>query len=117
MQDDHQAVRDKYHIIVEGDNLPPPGVAFEDFKLPRPVLKQLASKGIERPTPIQMQVLPAMPCCSCVSPHKAAYSFAEWAVRAVRAVRIACCATWSALAEPAACAGRDLHLCIYARSI
>lgn len=59
MQDDHQAVRDKYHIIVEGDNLPPPGVAFEDFKLPRPVLKQLASKGIERPTPIQMQVPPA----------------------------------------------------------
>ena len=55
-QDDHQAVRDKYHIIVEGDNLPPPGVAFEDFKLPGAVLRQLASKGIQRPTPIQMQV-------------------------------------------------------------
>ena len=55
-EDDHQAVRDKYHIIVEGDNLPAPAVAFTDFKLPKPVLKQLASKGIQRPTPIQMQV-------------------------------------------------------------
>ena len=55
-EDQHQAVRDKYHIIVEGDNLPPPAVAFQDLKLPQPVLKQLASKGIQRPTPIQMQV-------------------------------------------------------------
>ena len=60
MQDDHQAVRDKYHIIVEGDNLPPPGESFQDFKLPKPVLRQLASKGIQRPTPIQMQVQPVL---------------------------------------------------------
>ena len=59
-EDQHQAVRDKYHIIVEGDSLPPPGVAFTDFKLPRPVCTQLASKGIQRPTPIQMQVCSAL---------------------------------------------------------
>lgn len=55
-EDDHQAVRDKFHIITEGDHLVPPVTAFEELKLPPAVLRQLESKGIQKPTPIQMQV-------------------------------------------------------------
>ena len=55
-EDDHQAVRDKFHIITEGDHLVPPLTSFQDFKFPPAVLRQLASKGIQKPTPIQMQV-------------------------------------------------------------
>lgn len=55
-EDSHQAVRDKFHIITEGDHLVPPVTAFQDLKFPPAVLQQLASKGIQKPTPIQMQV-------------------------------------------------------------
>jgi ATP-dependent RNA helicase DDX41 len=51
-----QDLRDRFHIIVEGENLLPPILDFKDMKLPPPVLRQLASKNISRPTPIQMQV-------------------------------------------------------------
>lgn len=57
-EDEHQEVRDKYHIITEGLNLLPPMLAFKDMRLPQPILKQLESKGIKRPTPIQIQGLP-----------------------------------------------------------
>ena len=57
-EDEHQEVRDKYHIITEGPNLLPPILAFKDMRLPDPILKQLDSKGIKRPTPIQIQGLP-----------------------------------------------------------
>ena len=54
-EDDHQAVRDKFHIIAEGDLLVPPVTVFEDLKMPPGILRQLASKKISKPTPIQMQ--------------------------------------------------------------
>lgn len=57
-EDEHQEVRDKYHIITEGPNLLPPILAFKDMRLPDPILKHLDSKGIKRPTPIQIQGLP-----------------------------------------------------------
>ncbi|KAK9916334.1 hypothetical protein WJX75_001332 [Coccomyxa subellipsoidea] len=55
-----QDLRDRFHIIVEGENLLPPILDFKDMKLPPPVLRQLASKNISRPTPIQMQGLPVI---------------------------------------------------------
>ena len=60
-QNDEQAqeLRDRFHIIVEGQHLLPPILDFNDMKFPQPVLRQLAAKGISRPTPIQMQVRPA----------------------------------------------------------
>lgn len=60
-QSDEQAqeLRDRFHIIVEGQHLLPPILDFNDMKFPQPVLRQLAAKGISRPTPIQMQVRPA----------------------------------------------------------
>ena len=51
-----QELRDRFHIIVEGQHLLPPILDFGDMKFPQPVLRQLAAKGISRPTPIQMQV-------------------------------------------------------------
>ena len=52
------AVRDKWHILVEGDDIPPPIQSFRDMKFPAPILDALAAKNIRRPTPIQMQGLP-----------------------------------------------------------
>jgi ATP-dependent RNA helicase DDX41 len=53
-------IRHKWHIIVEGDNVPPPIRNFRDMKFPQPILDALASKGITRPTPIQIQGLPVV---------------------------------------------------------
>lgn len=52
----HQLFRDKFHIICEGHNLPPPIPNFVDMKFPPCILKHLEGKGIKRPTPIQLQV-------------------------------------------------------------
>ncbi|TIA84315.1 hypothetical protein E3P92_00005 [Wallemia ichthyophaga] len=46
------------HIIVDGNELPPPVEEFEDMKLPNGILKYLYNKGIHSPTPIQMQGIP-----------------------------------------------------------
>ena len=53
-----EAARKKWHIIVEGENIPPPIRTFREMKFPQPVLDALASKGITKPTPIQLQGLP-----------------------------------------------------------
>ncbi|CAO3656858.1 unnamed protein product [Mucor fragilis] len=55
---DHQAVRDKYHILIEGEDPVPPIRHFQDMKLPAPILKYLKEKKIEKPSPIQIQGLP-----------------------------------------------------------
>ncbi|CAD6576784.1 MAG: DEAD-box ATP-dependent RNA helicase 35 [Tremellales sp. Tagirdzhanova-0007] len=57
-EEQHQEVRDRYHILTEGDELPPPIAHFADMKIPRPVLDYLKKKGIKKPTPIQMQGIP-----------------------------------------------------------
>lgn len=57
---EHQDIRDRFHIICEGDNLPPPVTDFADARLPNSVLKHLETKGIKKPTPIQMQGLPVL---------------------------------------------------------
>lgn len=55
----HDAVREAHLIHAEGNNVPPPCVAFAEMKLPPPVLAELSARGIIQPTPIQMQGLPA----------------------------------------------------------
>ncbi|TNY20154.1 DEAD-box protein abstrakt [Rhodotorula diobovata] len=59
-QEEHDAVRDKFHILVSGDDIPPPIPNFRDMKLPRPLLDYLKKKKIEAPTPIQLQGLPVV---------------------------------------------------------
>jgi ATP-dependent RNA helicase DDX41 len=51
-------VRTEWHILAEGTDIPPPMKRFVDMKFPRPILQALETKGIQRPTPIQMQGLP-----------------------------------------------------------
>lgn len=45
---------------MEGESIPPPIRSFAEMCLPRVVVEELASRGIVKPTPIQMQGLPAV---------------------------------------------------------
>lgn len=56
----HESVRAKWHIIVEGEGCPPPIKSFKEMKFPKCILDTLALKGIARPTPIQVQGIPAL---------------------------------------------------------
>ncbi|KAM3256564.1 hypothetical protein ACQJBY_049168 [Aegilops geniculata] len=51
-------LRRKWHILVEGDNVPPPARDFCDLRFPKPISRMLREKGIVQPTPIQVQGLP-----------------------------------------------------------
>ncbi|KAI7822183.1 P-loop containing nucleoside triphosphate hydrolase protein [Gamsiella multidivaricata] len=57
-QEQLAAIRQKYHIDAEGEDMPPVIKAFRDMKFPQPVMDYLKNKGIKMPTPIQMQGLP-----------------------------------------------------------
>jgi ATP-dependent RNA helicase DDX41 len=54
----NQKLRNKYHILVEGDNIPAPIEHFTDMKIPEPILAYLRSNRIVNPTPIQLQGIP-----------------------------------------------------------
>uniref|UniRef100_A0A0K8T9H6 RNA helicase n=1 Tax=Lygus hesperus TaxID=30085 RepID=A0A0K8T9H6_LYGHE len=56
----HARVRRKYRILVEGDEIPPPCLTFEEMKLPRAMISALAAKKIASPTPIQIQGIPTI---------------------------------------------------------
>ncbi|XP_067142956.1 probable ATP-dependent RNA helicase DDX41 [Centruroides vittatus] len=56
----HERVRKKNRILVEGDDIPPPIKTFKEMKFPKGILNSLKKKGISKPTPIQMQGLPAV---------------------------------------------------------
>ncbi|CAH0520782.1 unnamed protein product [Peronospora belbahrii] len=59
-QEECDAVRKKWHILVEGENVPPPIKSFEYMRLPRAILDALKAKNIMRPTPIQVQAIPCI---------------------------------------------------------
>eukprot|EP00326_Haptolina_ericina_P003414 CAMPEP_0181206348 /NCGR_PEP_ID=MMETSP1096-20121128/20985_1 /TAXON_ID=156174 ORGANISM="Chrysochromulina ericina, Strain CCMP281" /NCGR_SAMPLE_ID=MMETSP1096 /ASSEMBLY_ACC=CAM_ASM_000453 /LENGTH=538 /DNA_ID=CAMNT_0023297237 /DNA_START=42 /DNA_END=1655 /DNA_ORIENTATION=- len=59
-EEELQAIRDKWHILVEGEGIPPPIKSFKDMRFPDPVLNALRDKGIKKPTPIQIQGIPAL---------------------------------------------------------
>ncbi|GAB6018810.1 DEAD (Asp-Glu-Ala-Asp) box polypeptide 41 [Chamberlinius hualienensis] len=56
----HERVRQKKHILVEGDDVPPPIKTFREMKFPKGILNGLKLKSIVRPTPIQIQGLPVV---------------------------------------------------------
>ena len=60
LEAEHQDVRDKWHILVEGEDVPPPIKSFREMRFPEPVLEALKAKGIRKPTPIQIQGIPAV---------------------------------------------------------
>ncbi|WWD19214.1 hypothetical protein CI109_103672 [Kwoniella shandongensis] len=57
-EEELQAVRDKHHILTEGEEIPPPIQHFADMKVPKPILNYLKTKGIKKPSPIQVQGIP-----------------------------------------------------------
>ena len=82
----NEAIRDKYHILIEGEDVPPPIEKFrvsavlisygcgisqllQDMKLPQPLLDYLKKKKIAAPTPIQLQGVPV----ACVVCHPSAH--------------------------------------------
>nr|XP_014431610.1 probable ATP-dependent RNA helicase DDX41 [Pelodiscus sinensis] len=56
----HNRVRRKYHILVEGEGIPPPIKSFKEMKFPAAILRGLKKKGSQQPTPIQIQGIPTM---------------------------------------------------------
>lgn len=66
-EEERVKLRAKWHIVVEGDDIPPPIKDFKDMRFPQPTIQLLKSKGIERPTPIQvwapeLYILDPRPC-------------------------------------------------------
>ncbi|KAH7927700.1 P-loop containing nucleoside triphosphate hydrolase protein [Leucogyrophana mollusca] len=57
-EEHHRRLREKYHIIVDGDDIPPPIEHFADMKIPDAMLQFLRSSKIITPTPIQLQGIP-----------------------------------------------------------
>ncbi|KAH9144548.1 hypothetical protein AeRB84_011495, partial [Aphanomyces euteiches] len=53
-------VRKKWHILVDGDDIPPPIKSFAEMRFPPPILSALKEKNIVRPTPIQVQAIPCI---------------------------------------------------------
>lgn len=54
----NEALRQQYHVLAEGERIPPIIANFRDMKIPECVIAHLAKKGIQTPSPIQMQGLP-----------------------------------------------------------
>ncbi|KZV81325.1 DEAD-domain-containing protein [Exidia glandulosa HHB12029] len=54
----NRKIREKNHIIVEGDDVPPPIANFLDMKIPEVLVKHFKAKRIISPTPIQIQGIP-----------------------------------------------------------
>ncbi|KZS99315.1 P-loop containing nucleoside triphosphate hydrolase protein [Sistotremastrum niveocremeum HHB9708] len=54
----HRRLREKYHILVEGEDIPPPIESFADMKIPQSILSFLKASRIVSPTPIQIQGMP-----------------------------------------------------------
>ncbi|TPX71818.1 hypothetical protein SpCBS45565_g00762 [Spizellomyces sp. 'palustris'] len=53
-------VRQKWHILAEGNDIPPPIKSFKEMRLPEAIVRHLKEKGITKPTPIQVQGLPTV---------------------------------------------------------
>jgi ATP-dependent RNA helicase DDX41 len=51
----HDVIQQRYHIFVEGEDIPLPIKHFRNMKFPSAILKYLKSKGIYQFTPIQIQ--------------------------------------------------------------
>ncbi len=57
---DHERIRKKYGILVEGEFPPPPIKTFQAMKFPKGIIKGLEDGNIVKPSPIQMQGIPAV---------------------------------------------------------
>lgn len=53
-------IRSRHRILVDGESIPPPIRSFPEMCLPKVLVNELRARGIVKPTPIQMQGLPAV---------------------------------------------------------
>jgi len=53
-----EAIRKKWCVLVDGEDVPAPITHFKDMNLPEGVLEALEARKITKPTPIQVQGLP-----------------------------------------------------------
>lgn len=56
----NQRLRKKFHILVEGNDIPPPIKTFKEMKFPQAILEGLKKKNISKPTAIQIQGIPTV---------------------------------------------------------
>ncbi|XP_055594820.1 ATP-dependent RNA helicase abstrakt isoform X2 [Uranotaenia lowii] len=56
----HEKVRERLRILVDGENVPPPICTFREMKFPKPILVGLEKRNIRKPSPIQVQGIPAV---------------------------------------------------------
>lgn len=56
----NESIRMKHRILAEGEDIPPPITSFLEMKFHKGILNGLEKKGIKKPTPIQIQGLPAI---------------------------------------------------------
>lgn len=59
-ESESEKIRKNNEIIVEGVNIPPPCLTFEEMKLPKTIIKELKRRDIKEPNPFQMQGLPVL---------------------------------------------------------
>ncbi|KAI3389075.1 hypothetical protein SNEBB_006245 [Seison nebaliae] len=59
-EEKHQFIRQQNNILAEGDRIPPPLVSFDEMRFPPAIMRGLKDKNIEKPSPIQMQGIPAV---------------------------------------------------------
>ncbi|PWN43992.1 putative DEAD-box ATP-dependent RNA helicase 35 [Ceraceosorus guamensis] len=57
-EEENARLREENHVDADGLHVPPLITNFRDMKIPAPLIAYLESKGIKKPTPIQMQGLP-----------------------------------------------------------
>ncbi|CAO1631583.1 unnamed protein product [Parajaminaea phylloscopi] len=56
--EENAKLREQHHVLTDGRDVPPLITNFRDMKVPPCLIKHFQSKGIRKPTPIQMQGLP-----------------------------------------------------------
>ncbi|KAL9704788.1 hypothetical protein quinque_008306 [Culex quinquefasciatus] len=56
----HEKVRERMRILVDGENVPPPICTFREMKFPKSILAGLEKRNIRKPSPIQVQGIPAV---------------------------------------------------------
>lgn len=59
-ESENEKIRKKHEVIVEGPNIPPLCLTFEDMKLPKVITKELKRRDIVEPNSFQMQGLPVL---------------------------------------------------------
>lgn len=56
----NEKIRNNSRIAIDGEDVPPPIKSFAEMKFPRSIIDALKKKGINKPSPIQMQGIPTM---------------------------------------------------------